>query len=107
MAEACQTLLRALEDVVERWLAAHPDWLQPVPADRPANTVQEAPTLWIGPPPTHRNEPPPVDPKLMAAFGQRFDIAGRDERNRALGRAGGGLSCATNRPPCAGQGGRI
>lgn len=79
---------RALEDVVERWLAAHPEWLLPVPTERLASTVHEVPTLWIGPPPTHRNEPPPVDPKLMAALGQRFDIAGKDERNRALGRAG-------------------
>lgn len=30
----------------------------------------------LGQRPTHRNEPPPVDPKLMAALGQRFDIAG-------------------------------
>ncbi len=78
----------ALEDGVKRWLDAHPEWLLPKEREKAAKSVREAPTLWIGPPPTHRNEPPPVDPKLMAAVGLKFDIAGRDERNRALGKAG-------------------
>lgn len=44
--------------------------------------------LWFGPPPTKRNEPPPVDPDFMAAIARKFDVAERDARNRALGEAG-------------------
>jgi hypothetical protein len=44
--------------------------------------------LWIGPPPTQRNEPPVVDVEFMAAIGRKYDVAQRDERNRALGKAG-------------------
>ena len=78
----------ALEDGVQRWLDAHPDWLRPKHDTGLAQRVAHPPRLWIGPPPTHRNAPPPVDPKLMAAVARKYDIAGRDERNRALGRAG-------------------
>lgn len=50
--------------------------------------LREAPTLWIGPPPSQRNEPPPVDPEFMAAIGRKYDVAERDARNRRLGKAG-------------------
>lgn len=69
----------ALVDGVLRWLDAHPSWLAPQ-----SGTA----ALWIGPPPFQRNEPPPVDPAFMAAMGRKFDVAERDARNRALGRAG-------------------
>ncbi|MFN3474773.1 MAG: DUF3883 domain-containing protein [Blastomonas sp.] len=78
----------ALEDGVQRWLDAQPGWLKPNRSAGVAQVVADTPRLWIGPPPTHRNEPPPVDPRLMAAVAMKYDIAGRDERNRALGRAG-------------------
>lgn len=78
----------ALEDGVQRWLEAHPGWLNPNRFPSVAQVVADTPRLWIGPPPMHRNEPPPVDPRLMAAVAMKYDIAGRDERNRALGRAG-------------------
>ncbi|MBZ9920175.1 hypothetical protein LB517_24570 [Mesorhizobium sp. BR1-1-12] len=44
--------------------------------------------LWIGPPPTHSNAPPPDETEQMAAIARKHDIAQRDAQNRALGRAG-------------------
>lgn len=78
----------ALEDGVRRWLDTHPEWLAPRSIEAGRSKVSELTSLWIGPPPTHRNEPPPVDPKLMHDLAIKFDVAGRDERNRALGKAG-------------------
>ena len=93
----------ALVDGVWRWLRDRPDWL-PVAdhfAERKHLAVREAGPdlnnqrigpdtvpLWIGPPPSKRNEPPPVDPEFMAAISQKYDVAERDARNRALGKAG-------------------
>lgn len=83
----------ALVDAVARWLAQHPAWLSPdtraglVGATR-SSAVREAPTLWIGPPPTLSNVPPPDELEQMQAIARRFDVAERDARNRALGRAG-------------------
>lgn len=77
----------ALVDGVLRWLDAHPDWL--APSKRSSRTApQDAPLLQFGPPPTQLNEPSPVDPEFIAAMGRKFDVAERDARNRALGRAG-------------------
>lgn len=93
----------ALVDGVRRWLDGNPDWLKPrewwrpsVLADAgesrgPMALRRDMPTLWIGPPPTQRNEPPPVDPKMLERFGQKWDVAARDARNRALGQAGEAL----------------
>lgn len=81
----------ALVDAVVRWLAAHPAWLSPATrlslADAPPR-LHEATSLWIGPPPTFRNAPPPDELEQMQAIARRFDVAERDARNRALGRAG-------------------
>lgn len=80
----------ALVDGVLRWLDAHDNWLSPQDNRKFASKspVLEEVELWIGPPPTQRNEPPPVDPEFMAAIGRKYDVAARDERNRALGKAG-------------------
>jgi len=78
----------ALVDGVLRWLDARPDWLATKERAIQTSRLREAPTLWIGPPPTQRNEPPPVDPEFMAAIGRKYDVAERDARNRALGKAG-------------------
>ena len=80
----------SLVDAVARWLAAHPAWLIPM-TRRPAAAVamlQEPPALWVGPPPTHSNLPPPDELEQMQAIARKFDVAERDARNRALGRAG-------------------
>jgi len=81
----------SLADAVARWFARHPDWIA-----RPARSnagmatsvAREDPALWIGPPPTHSNAPPPDELEQMTAVARKFDVAGRDARNRALGEAG-------------------
>jgi len=90
----------ALVDAVRHWLDSNPDWM-PIPQWRTANSVAEdgaeigngavlpdAPQLWFGPPPSQLNEPPPLDPAIIAELGKRYDVAERDARNRALGTAG-------------------
>ena len=83
----------SLVDAVLRRLGKTADWSRVVAARRHETRASYAPaaepqSLWFGPPPTHANEPPPVDPILMAAIGRKYDVAERDERNRALGEAG-------------------
>lgn len=81
----------SLVDAVVRWLDRHPDWLSPVAqmamGSSPSALREEA-MLWIGPPPTHRNAPPPEELEQMTAIARKYDAAERDARNRALGRAG-------------------
>ena len=97
---------RALEDAVKRWLALHPDWLRRQPDESRADAagMQEEAPLWVGPPPTLSNRPPPKQLERMLGIAQRFDAAGRDERNRALGRAGEALALAHERAVLAGAG---
>lgn len=78
----------ALADGVLRWLDQRPDWLEPKVQSDEGSHVREMPSLWIGPPPTHQNEPPLIDPTIMAAIGKKYDVAERDARNRRLGKAG-------------------
>ncbi len=86
----------ALVDGVLRWLDKHPDWLRPK-VDASLARLRETAPLWIGPPPAQRNEPPLVDPEFMAAIGRKYDVAERDARNRALGKAGEELILAHER----------
>jgi hypothetical protein len=81
----------SLVDAVVRWLARHPEWLAPVVRAEASQTLPafaEVPVLWIGPPPTHSNMPPPAELGQMNALARKYDVAERDARNRALGRAG-------------------
>jgi hypothetical protein len=78
----------ALVDAVARWLARNPAWLGRMPGTRPAAGLREAAQFWIGPPPTLSNQPPPQELEQMLHVARMFDVAGRDERNRVLGRAG-------------------
>lgn len=78
---------RALEDAVQRWLARNPDWLQPSVASAATGLREDAP-LWVGPPPTLSNQPPPDELGVMLDLARRFDAAKREAANRALGRAG-------------------
>ncbi len=96
----------ALVDAVARWLALNPVWLERMPAGRRADAggMAEAKQLWVGPPPTLSNRPPPEELGQMLAVAARFDAAGRDERNRALGRAGERLALAHERAALAGAG---
>jgi Protein NO VEIN, C-terminal len=77
-----------LVDAVARWLAWNPAWLGRLPGTRPATALCEVAPLWVGPPPTLSNQPPPQELDQMQQVARKFDVAGRDERNRALGRAG-------------------
>jgi len=77
-----------LVDAVARWLAWNPAWLGRMPGTRPTTGLREAASIWIGPPPTLSNQPPPQELEQMLHVARKFDVAGRDERNRALGRAG-------------------
>lgn len=86
---------------VARWLRRHPDWL-PVPKWKPAAIVRDGDgalsatslaqpdwrPLFFGPAPAQQNEPPPLEPERIAEIGRRYDVAGRDARNKALGDAG-------------------
>lgn len=81
----------SLADAVDRWLRSHPDWL--ARATRTVTTgsrlaLQEPAALWIGPPPTYSNAPPPDELEQMQAVARKYDVAERDARNRELGRAG-------------------
>lgn len=77
----------SLIDAVARYLASNADWSRtPI---RPTQTdMDEAGTLWFGAAPTLSNAPPPDELEQMNIVAQRFDVARRDARNRALGRAG-------------------
>ncbi|UWQ61940.1 DUF3883 domain-containing protein [Leisingera caerulea] len=77
-----------LVDAVARWLALNPAWLGRMPGTPPATGLREAAQIWIGPAPTLSNQPPPQELEQMLHIARKFDVAGRDERNRALGRAG-------------------
>lgn len=81
----------SLVDAVVRWLQHHPDWLAPAArmAMEPSpSALREEAMLWIGPPPTHSNAPPPDELDQITAIARKYDVAERDARNRALGRAG-------------------
>ncbi len=71
-----------------RWLALHPDWLSRLPGTRPAGGLRKAAQIRIDPPPTLSNRPPPKELDQMLHIARKFDVAGRDERNQALARAG-------------------
>ena len=77
-----------LVDAVARWLALNTAWLGRQPNRRVVNGLREAEQIWIAPPPTLSNQPPPQEREQMLHIARKFDVAGRDERNRALGRAG-------------------
>lgn len=78
----------SLVDAVARWLAANPFWLTRLASTSSATGLKEPTTIWIGPPPTVSNQPPPQELEQMQRIAHKFDVAGRDARNRALGRAG-------------------
>lgn len=78
----------SLVDAVVRWLDRHPDWLARVETGSSPSALREEAILWIGPPPTQSNAPPPDELEQMTAIARKYDVAERDARNRALGRAG-------------------
>lgn len=77
-----------LVDAVARWLVVNPDWLSRSGPLKTADGLREAGPIWIGTPPTLSNQPPPQELEQMQHIARKFNVAERDERNRALGRAG-------------------
>lgn len=78
----------SLVDAVARWLAINPGWTRRTLSSRPVDGMAEAAELWVGPAPTLTNQPPPDELEQMLHIARKFDVAARDERNRALGTAG-------------------
>lgn len=78
----------SLIDAVARWLAINPGWAHRISPSRPIGGMAEAAQLWVGPAPTLTNQPPPDELEQMLHIARKFDVAARDERNRALGKAG-------------------
>lgn len=78
----------SLVDAVARWLASNPQWTARPPRWKQRSGVHEETALWVGPAPTLSNQAPPDELERMLAIARKIDVAGRDERNRALGRAG-------------------
>ena len=76
-----------LVDAVARWMALNPAWVGRQPGLQPAAGLREAEQIWIAPAPTLSNQPPPQELEQMLHIARKFDVAGRDERNRTLGRA--------------------
>lgn len=95
---------RTLEDAVVRWLERNSAWLERVPIQESELQLQDAAHLWIGPPPTLSNQPPPPELEQTQSVARKFDVAGRDERNRALGRAGEQYVLARERAVLSGEG---
>ena len=77
-----------LVDAVARWLALNPAWLGRHSRTGELSGLAEGRPIWIGPPPTLSNQPAPQELEQMLHIARKFDVAARDERNRALGRAG-------------------
>ncbi|WP_068300080.1 DUF3883 domain-containing protein [Pararhodobacter sp. CCB-MM2] len=77
----------ALAEAVARWLARHSEW-EIALHRREQRQMAEPTPIFVGVAPTLRNTPPPDELEEMQRIARRFDVAGRDERNRALGYAG-------------------
>ena len=78
----------SLVDAVARSLHRNPEIQTPTPLRDKASRPKRKAELVIEPPPTLRNRPPPDELEQMLAIARKFDVAGRAERNRVLGRAG-------------------
>ena len=83
---------QALVEAVGRWFARNP--VLPEPAWQTGLDIPDR--LEPGPPPARRNREPPTL-EGMLGLAHTIDMAGRDERNRALGRAGEKLALAHER----------
>lgn len=87
-----QNYQQALVEAVGRWFARNP--ALPRPAGRTGLDIPDR--LETGPPPTRRNREPPML-EAMLGLAHTVNMASRDERNRALGRAGEKLALAHER----------
>lgn len=77
-----------LVDAVARWLAAHPEWVNHASPTLALPSHPEAVLIELVPPPTRSSRPLRAEREGLLRIATKFDFAGRDERNRMLGRAG-------------------
>lgn len=85
----------SLVDAVVRWSEANTSWEDPSFRKRAERRqLDEASSLFVGPAPTLRNQPDPEELEQTIAVARKFNVAERDERNRALGKAGEELALA-------------
>lgn len=92
----------ALSAAIDRWLQHHPDWwAQGLERSRGFADDEE---LYIGVAPTFRNQEPSKDQAELDLIARKFDVAGRDARNRALGKAGEELAYHHERKTLGRQG---
>ena len=78
-----------LAEAIDRWLMANPEWSERLPRAAVSRALRETSgSLFLETPPHRRNTPPPEELEKLQAVARRFDVAARDDRNRALGRAG-------------------
>ena len=94
----------SLVDAVARWLAQNEGWLRRALGGQATSGLREEQALWIGPAPTLSNQPPPQELEQTLLIARKFDVAGRDERNRSLGRAGEERVLAHERATLVGAG---
>ncbi|TNE60472.1 MAG: DUF3883 domain-containing protein [Alphaproteobacteria bacterium] len=78
----------SLEDAIVRFLERAPVWNFHQAGTAKAPKVHDGASLFIGAAPTLSNQPTPENIEQMRRIARKFDPAGRDARNRALGRAG-------------------
>ena len=78
----------SLIDAVALWLNAHPHWYERLTGRRGMQALAEPEPFFVDHPPTLSNQPPPDELEQMLGIARKFDVAGRDERNRTLGKAG-------------------
>ncbi len=77
----------SLEDAVWRWMEKV-SWAEKQPETSLNIGMAEPTSLFVDPPPTMSNQPPPAETEQMIRVAKKFDIAARDARNRKLGYAG-------------------
>ena len=94
----------SLIEAVVRWLDRSPDYLSSVRVASAVTGLEVSAELFVGPPPTLSNRPPPTELEQILAVARKFDAAGRDERNRILGRAGEVRALAHEKATLAGAG---
>ena len=78
----------SLVEAISRWLARNPAFEMAGRSLSQTSGFAEPPPLFFGTPPTMRNAPPTPELAQLEAVARKFDVAGRDERNRSLGQAG-------------------
>jgi hypothetical protein len=74
---------RSIIEAIDRYLSLNPENLRP---ELVVNSLAEAPSLFIEPPPVFQREVP--KDKELVRLVRKFDPVERDFRNRSLGKAG-------------------